>query len=182
MKNKKFLISVFVMVALLCLGVGYAAVTKTLKVTGTAQTVSTDELLDQIDAYFISYADTTTDAFKDRVKVTSDTNYSSKPKTANFSVTGFQYVGDTATFTCTIYNASPWTIEIDFIPTGNLVLDSDSTDVNFTKYFLFNAVGHGHTKIGAGLSDTVTFTIQLIKVPETQISMNFSISTNVLLP
>ena len=177
MKNKKFLIGVFVMVALLCLGVGYAAVTKTLKVTGTAQTVSTDELQNQIDAYFTSFQDTTTDTFKDRVKVTSDTNYSSKPKTANFSVTGFQYVGDTATFTCTIYNASPWTIEIDFDIINNQGFDEDGTDTDFTKYF--EVTTSNHRKIVAGGSSTITFSIKLIKVPETQKSLNFSISSNV---
>lgn len=38
MKNKKYLVSLFVLVALLCLGIGYAAVSKDLNITGVGTT------------------------------------------------------------------------------------------------------------------------------------------------
>lgn len=176
MKNRKVLYSIFVIAALLCLGVGYAAVSKTLSITGKAVTATTDKLQEQIDVYFTGYEDTTLDTYNSRITATSDTNYTSKPKTANFTVTGFEYLGDTAEVTCTVKNDSPWIMSIHFIVYDNEGLD-EPTDDNFTRYFQFNTYGPG--KIASGASSTFTFTIELIKVPSTQITGNFSVTTEV---
>lgn len=42
MKNKKYLVSLFVLVALLCLGIGYAAVSKDLNIAGLGTTYGED--------------------------------------------------------------------------------------------------------------------------------------------
>ena len=42
MKNKKYLVSLFVLVALLCLGIGYAAVSKDLNISGLGTTYGED--------------------------------------------------------------------------------------------------------------------------------------------
>lgn len=176
MKNRKVLYSIFVIAALLCLGVGYAAVSKTLSITGKAVTATTDKLQEQIDVYFTGYEDTTSNTYNSRIAATSDTDYASKPKTVNFTVTGFEYLGDTAEVTCTVKNDSPWMMYVGFNVINNGGLDAP-TDNNFTTYFQFNT--YGSLKINSGEAKTFTFTIKLIKVPSTQITGDFSVTTEV---
>ena len=62
MKNKKYLVSLFVLVALLCLGIGYAAISKTLIIEGGVATGEATDLAGNFIVYFSKVEVNTTSA------------------------------------------------------------------------------------------------------------------------
>ena len=52
MKNKRTFVGLFVILALLCLGIGYAAISKTLTINGGVSTGEAEDLADNFIVYF----------------------------------------------------------------------------------------------------------------------------------
>ena len=63
MKNKRTFVGLFVILALLCLGIGYAAISKTLTINGGVATGETTDLYDNFIVYF-SKVEVNTDSAK----------------------------------------------------------------------------------------------------------------------
>ena len=112
MKQKRTFITLLLIVALLCLGIGYAAIaSQTLTITGSAaSTTNDDNFLVRFAKEDESYVEPTktgsASAKVTEAKVTNDT-------TASFKIEGLTTAGETATITYTIENASPANISAD---------------------------------------------------------------------
>ena len=52
MRNKRTFVGLFVILALLCLGIGYAAISKTLTINGGVGTGDSEDLQDNFIVYF----------------------------------------------------------------------------------------------------------------------------------
>ena len=118
MKNKKFLMGLFVIVALLCLGIGYAAATKTLTINGT---VSTGKITDDdIEHDFIVEFDRTAYTVVATPKNDGNTvlkggvTFADELLTANINVEGMKNVGDKVVFTLTVVNNSADLMAVPF--------------------------------------------------------------------
>ena len=111
MKNRKIVVVAFLLAAVLLLGVGYAALTDELTITGNMSadpSVSQNEF--QSKVYF-SYADvvgTVVDTNGDPAVGTAAANVTADNNKAHFEVLGLQNEDDTVTFKFTITNESEW--------------------------------------------------------------------------
>ena len=119
MKNKKYLVSLFVVLALLCLGIGYAAVSKELVISGNASMTETDpdpsdgttadditneELKKNFKIHFVKNVDFQgTCSGDDTATVTGTT---AGDLTADITVTGLNIRNSVATITFTVKNDS----------------------------------------------------------------------------
>lgn len=212
MKNKKFLTGLFVLLMILCLGIGYAVVTKDFNIFGTVTTqgadvdpsnpgTNADELLDQ---NFLVKFDTT----KDSDYVFSNTNNGSKvfdaakttctveydtdnDRKATIDVKGLAELGDTVVVTFTVVNESP--------DLNAKLLEAEVTDESGENVFAndyFDVVVDIDTNEileaaktdteGNVILDTVTFTVTISvkkSAIETQkVSFNIDFQAEALLP
>lgn len=150
MHKKKTFVGVFLMLAILVLGVGYAAISNiTLNITGSA-TASPDDK--NFSVKFNDTAITVSDANKVTAKKTDDLN-------ATLEVTGLTAKGDTATATYTIENASA---DLSASLASPVITNSN------TEYFKVTTDLADATVITHGKTTTVTVTVELIKTPITQ--------------
>lgn len=104
MRNKKTFVGLFVILALLCLGIGYASITKTLRINGEIGTGKAEDLAGNFDVYFSSF-------FCDTVNIDQDIDVnvslgSEKSLVANFSATNFTKVGSSVVIKFTVKNDS----------------------------------------------------------------------------
>lgn len=102
MKNKKYLVSLFILVALLCLGIGYAAITQQLSVVGGVTTGSTSDLEENYNVYFSdkSLVSKTDDITSAEITLADD------KLSANFLVSGMTKDNSEVVFTLTVKNDS----------------------------------------------------------------------------
>ena len=104
MKNKKYLVSLFVLVALLCLGIGYAAISETLRISGGVQTGDADDLNENFIVYFSKVDVDTTLA--EGATVTTDLDPAAKTTMTSFSIKNMNKVGSEVVLTYTVKNDS----------------------------------------------------------------------------
>ena len=97
MKKRRTLIISLLLVAALCLGIGYAAVTDTLTINGSAS-LDGSELVEEFDGdvYFSAYPEASG-------KLTEST-LSADKDTATFAVEGLNQIGETVVLNYTIKN------------------------------------------------------------------------------
>lgn len=154
MKSKKTLMTLGVIVAVLVLGVGYAAITDiNLNINGTAAATPSD---DNFSVIFTGTPSTSGDTVS--ASITDDL-------TATMTVTGLTTTGDTATASYTIKNASEElsaTVEQGTITNDNETYFEVTTDWTTTT-------------LAADGSKTVTVTVKLIKTPIEDQSATFTI-------
>ena len=144
MKKKRTFLVVALLVAVLSLAVGYAAITKNLAVTGSASATTQD---DNFKVRFTG-TPTTTDGSKVTATITNEL-------AATINVTGLTTTGDTVTATYTIENYSAElgaNLEVGSITNGN------------SEYFEVTAT-LGADSIAAGANTTLTVTVKLLKTP-----------------
>jgi len=154
MKNKKKVVVAFLLVAVLLLGVGYAALTDVLDITGSADVnqSAAEEAFNE-DIYF-------SDAVANETGNTASVNADNNDK-ASFTANTLKGKGDKATFTYTIKNDG----DLDASITPAI-----SSNTN-TEYFSISSDWAGATKtLAAGASITYTVTIELIETPTSTIS------------
>lgn len=102
MRNKKTFVGLFVILALLCLGIGYAAISQQLSVTGKITTGNEDDLAENFEVYFSdkSVASKTSDIKDATIEIAAD------KLSANFLVSGMSQENSEVVFTLTVKNDS----------------------------------------------------------------------------
>ena len=152
MKQKRTFITLLLIIALLCLGIAYAAITsQNLKVTGSVEATTSDNNFD------VKFTGTPTTDGAGNVEATIDTTADSTGRTATIKVTGLTTAEQTATATYTITNASPADLSANL--TSNVAHDNDAW-FEVTQDL-------ADTSIDKGDSTTITLTVKLLKTPAT---------------
>ena len=162
MKNRKIVVIAFLVVASLLLGIGYAALTDTLDITGSADVnVSDLEKEYEEDIYFSA-------AVANETGNTASVNSDNNDK-ASFSAKALVKKGDVATFTFTIQNDSAHTVSVQ------PKLNASSGNTN-PEYFSIVSDWDGAAKTIAPNGEiTYTLTVTLLKDPTEAVSGSFLI-------
>ena len=148
MKKKRTFLGVALLIAVLVLGVGYAAITKNLSISGTASATTNNE------NFKVKFEGT---PVTDKTNAPSSTVEATVTNdlTATINVSGLTTTNDTVTATYTIKNESP-ELSAD-LAVGSIANDN-------AVYFEVTANLAAST-IAKGDSTTVTVTVKLIKTP-----------------
>lgn len=160
MKNRKTVIVAFLLAAVMLLGVGYAALTDVLDITGSADVnqSAAEESFNE-DIYF-SHADA------NQTGNTASVNADNNDK-ASFTANTLKGKGDKVSFTFTIKNAGDVAAKIT--PKLNAALGNTQPE-----YFEVTSDWNGLPKdLAAGAEITYTITIELIKTPTETIGASF---------
>lgn len=148
-RNTKAIVGLVLLVAVLLVAVGYAAITATqLNINGTANATTKQE---NFNVEFTG-TPTVSDADKVEAKLVDQ-----KPLNAIMNVSKLTAKGDTATATYTIANTSA-----DL----SAVLSATTTNTN-DEYFKITQ-NIAKATVAAGDTTTITVTVELIKTPITQ--------------
>lgn len=158
MKNRKTVVVAFLLVAVMLLGVGYAALTDILTINGSAKVEQTaaEEAFNE-DIYFSAAVANETD---NDASVNPDNN-----DKASFAANTLKGMGDTATFTFTIQNAGDVAATVTPVLTSN-----DQTD-----YFAVTNDWEAAEVLAAGGEITYTITVELRKTPTEAIRGSFEV-------
>ncbi|MBO5908741.1 MAG: hypothetical protein J6Q67_03035 [Clostridia bacterium] len=162
MKNRRNVVVAFLLIAVMLLGVGYAALTDVLDITGSADVnqSAAEEAFNE-DVYF-------TAAVANQTGNTASVNTDNKDK-ASFTANTLKGKDDVATFTFTIVNDGD--VAADVTPTLNA-----SAGNTKPEYFDITSDWDGATKtLAAGGSLTYTVTVKLLKTPTETVSGSFLI-------
>lgn len=147
MKNKKVFIGVFLVLAVLTLGIGYAAISDiTLNINGTASAKPSD---DNFKVLFTDDPITVSDAAKVTATKTDDLN-------ATIAVKDLTAKGDKVTATYTMKNDSPDLSASIALPT---ITNSNE------EYFNVTTDWQAAKTVASGDTVTVTVTVELVKTP-----------------
>ncbi len=185
MKKRRLTIAAFLLAACLVIGFGFAALTTSLEVIGTAITHKDDNQLDAV-IYFsaakdnATYPDGTPEAEKNSAAVDS-----TDVDRATFTVNTLKKAGDSATFTFTIESMSVYETEIEATITNQTRSGSDLTKVYPTTLYTVttdwtdNKVTLGaKTAGGDPASVTITITVTLNTNPTENIRGDFTLLFN----
>ena len=104
MKNKRTFVGLFVILALLCLGIGYAAISKTLVIHGGIQTGDTSQLSGNFIVYFSKVEVDTTLA--EGATVIANVDPAIKTANTTFTIQNMNKVGSKVVLTYTVQNDS----------------------------------------------------------------------------
>ena len=162
MKNRRNVVVAFLLIAVMLLGVGYAALTDVLDITGSADVnqSAAEEAFNE-DVYF-------TAAVANQTGNTASVNADNKDK-ASFTANTLKGKDDVVTFTFTIVNEGDVAAEVT--PTLNA-----ATGNTKPEYFEITSDWDGATKtLEAGGSLTYTVTVKLLKTPTETVSGSFLI-------
>ena len=170
------------LVAALCLGIGYAAVTTTLEITGTAE-MNIEKLNEALDAkvYFTkvstgsTLADDASAAYTDNVTGNTASIVSTNNDKGTFTLKNLVAEGDSASITYEIKNES--TSDVSLAATI-----ADGYNINgaaFTPSYSF-----ANATLAAGATTTVTVTVRVDTLPEatSDATFNFGITATVVNP
>ena len=152
MKNKRFFYGFIVLVALLCLGIGYAAISKNLTINGNVNADAAGS--DALQVLFTAHNDTN-----------CTTTIASDGQSATITTNSLKTVGETAKAVITITNNSQ---HLRAIITK---LSGAFDDNTYNTYFTLTISEISSTPLAAnGGTTTVTVTITLKKLPVESIS------------
>ena len=159
MKNRKRIVVAFLLVAVMLMSVGYAALTDVLDITGSADVnKSAAEDAYNEDIYFSA-------AVANEIGNTASVNQDNNDK-ASFTANTLKGKDDTATFTFTIENDG----DLDATVTPSISSNTNDT------YFAISSDWNGQPKtLVAGHSLTYTVTVKLLETPTDTISGSFII-------
>ena len=159
MRNRKTVVAAFLLIAVMMLGVGYAALTDVLDITGSADVnqSAAEESFNE-DIHFSA-------AVANQTGNTASLNADNNDK-ASFTANTLKGKDDVATFTFTIKNDG------DLAAT---ITPSISSNTN-TTYFAISSDWNGLPKtLEAGQEITYTVTLKLLQTPTETISGSFII-------
>jgi hypothetical protein len=176
MKQRRSVIAIFLMVAILTLGIGYAQLSDALDITGSAAT--TAKQADTAFKELVYFSDANAAETGDTASVNSDNN-----NKASFSVTSLATEGDVATFTFVVTNESDLAATVSVKPSssGNNPYNNNAEYYKVT--YQYGADGQGN--LPAKTSDTefgtmvITVTVELIKTPQVDITGSFLVELEV---
>lgn len=160
MKNRKTVVMAFLLVAVMLLSVGYAALTDVLDITGSADVnqSAAEEAFNE-DIFFSA-------AVANQTGNTASVNADNNDK-ASFTANTLKGAGDTVTFTFTIKNDGD--VAATVTPKLNATLGN-----TLPEYFTVTSDWNGGTKTLAAHSEvTYTVTVALIKTPTQTIGGSF---------
>ena len=160
MKNRKIIVVAFLLVSVMLLGIGYAALTDVLDITGSADVnqSAAEEAFNE-DIYFSA-------AVANETGNTASVNADNNDK-ASFTAKTLKGKGDKATFTFTIKNDGD--VAATVTPKLNATLGNTNTE-----YFTVTSDWNGASKtLTAGGELTYTVTVELIKTPTETIGGSF---------
>ena len=160
MKNRKTVVVAFLLVAVMLLSVGYAALSDTLDITGSADVnqSAAEEAFNE-DIFFSA-------AVANETGNTASINADNNDK-ASFTANTLKGKDDKVTFTFTIKNDGDVTAKVT--PKLNATLGNTNSE-----YFTITSDWDGSTKDLAAHSEiTYTLTVELIKTPTETISGSF---------
>ena len=161
MKNRRIVVVAFLLAAVMLLGVGYAALTDTLDVTGSAD-VDVNGLNKEFEEDIYFSAAVANEGTPNTASVNSDNN-----DKASFTAKSLKKKDDVATFTFTINNDSAHDVVVT--PKLNATLGNTNTE-----YFELTSDWAGAAKtIPAGSTMTYTVTIKLVKDPTDAVAGSF---------
>ena len=161
MKNRKIVVIAFVVVAAMMLGIGYAALTDTLDITGSAD-VNVSELEKEFEEDIYFSAAVANEGAPNTASVNADNN-----DKASFSAKSLVKKDDVATFTFTINNDSAHNVKVE--PKLNATLGNTNSE-----YFEITSDWAGEAKtIAANGTETYTLTVKLLKDPTEAVSGSF---------
>ena len=197
MKNKKFLTGLFVLLMILCLGIGYALVTKDFNIFGTVTTqgaiidpTNSDELLDQ---NFLVKFDTTKNVYKfsntkndskafNNEKTTCTVAYDKdNDRKATIDVKGLAELGDTVVVTFTVVNVSP---DLDASIAKAKLTAEDGTSTFASDYFdvVVSDTTAKIAKQGGTSTFTVTISVKKSAIDTQTIKFNIDFQATAELP
>jgi len=154
MRNRKTVVAAFLLIAVMMLGVGYAALTDVLDITGSADiNQSAAEEAFNEDIHF-------SNAVANEAGNTASINPDNNDK-ASFTANTLKGKGDKATFTYTIVNDG----DLDAVITPSI-----SSNTNTTYFKIYSDWNGADTELAAGASVTYTVTIELLETPTETIS------------
>lgn len=160
MKAKRTFIVLAIVIAVLALGIAYAAVTANLEIRGNV-TGSFDTANFQV--YFSEVSAVTGTGDVDTTN--SNAAIDATDKTiGTFNFTGFDTIGQTQSATWTILNDN--NADIDAVNVAATVTGAGSN----TEYFKVEITEAPATTIAAGASDDITVTVTCLKTPEGDVS------------
>ena len=160
MKNRRNVVVAFLVVAVMLLGIGYAALSDTLDITGSADVnqSAAEEAFNE-DIYFSA-------AVANETGNTASVNADNNDK-ASFTAATLKGKGDKVTFTFTITNDG----DLDATVTPKLNATLGNTN---TEYFSIESDWDGGSKtLAAHSTITYTITVELLKTPTETISGSF---------
>ena len=164
MKKRRTLIIALLLVAALCLGIGYAAVSETLLWNGTIENDAVEFVVK-----FETTAETAVSGAgdaEDEAKILSLSNPGDPGgRTVAPAVDGLTVVGDSVTFTYTVKNYSNVIVELK-----ELVTDFDN------EYFKLTVGDWDKTVLDVNEIATVDITVELIKVSDVIETAAFTIT------
>ena len=162
MKNRRNVVIAFMIVAVMLLGIGYAALSDTLDITGSADVnqSAAEEAFNE-DIFFSA-------AVANETGNTASVNADNNDK-ASFTANTLKGKGDKVTFTFTITNDGD--VAADVTPKLNATLGNTNTE-----YFSITSDWGGAAKtLDAHSEITYTVTVELLKTPTETISGSFLI-------
>ena len=158
MKKRRTTIVAFLLVAALCLGIGYAALTDVLDIQGTAE-VNLAGIESDFDTHVYFSGVTSGTGY------TASINGDNKDK-ASFTVSGLEAVGDKITITYTITN------EHDLPATVTPVVQQETNK----EYFKLSSDWNRQPQvIDAKSEKTISVTVELLKSPTALQTASFNI-------
>ena len=173
MKKRKTALLGFLLTAMLGIGVGYAAVTDVLDVTGKVE-ITEQAAAGQFDTDVYFLDDIT---ISKPTVATASINTNDKDK-ASFTVSGLNPTveNDTVTITYTVKNDSTRDVQIAVKYRTNY---SDATTGTYTSadncFIVTNSIGATTPEIAAGGTLDIIFTVTLTQTPTTTIDESFII-------
>ena len=169
MKNRRTVVVAFLLCAVMLLGVGYAALSDTLDITGSVDVnqSAAEEAFNE-DVYFSAAVANNIAGTDNPGGNTASVNADNNDK-ASFTIKSMKGKGDKATFTFTITNAG----DVDATVTPKLNATLGNTN---SEYFSISSDWNGEAKTLAAHSEiTYTVTVELLKTPTETISGSFLI-------
>lgn len=167
MKQKRTFVTLLLVIALLCLGIGYAAITGVnLTITGNLA-VTTDE--NNFDVEFINSGENLIQVVKgggapESATATATIDSSdANSRTVKVDVAGLTTKGQTVTVTCPIQNTSTDNLAAE-LSGATATVKKKGTETDST-YFSVSEPVIDETRLEKGDKTTITFTIKLDKTP-----------------
>ena len=154
MKNKKLLVGIALLIVVLVIGIGYAAITDSLTISGTATATAND------DNFKVVFNGTKTADDGVTATVTAGT------KTATMDVSGLTTTGQTKSATFTIENQSA---EL------NALLAVKTETTGNAEFFKVDAEIADPTTLEPEGTTTVTVTVELIKTPIEEVTGSINV-------
>ena len=165
MKNRRLAIVTFMLVAMLLLGVGYAAVSRQLQISGTAHISAVT--LAEFDVTFTGATSETPTDFNANGTVPTATTNNIEPggHEVTLTVGNFETVGDKLVLTYTVTYSTVKTGIHAHLSTPNIVITNTTNNSDLTQYFSATASFATDSLTEDAPSTVLTLTINLDAVP-----------------